>query len=111
MGYKLSNGEYIKDGEGKLVTVEYIEELVQNAALALTAKRGRFYPDKNFGSRLSGLNREPFEEYAAAFIRQALYDLDGVFVKKVIKNEENIEVILIINDEEKEVILPIEQEI
>ena len=108
--YKLIDGEYVKDG-GALVTVEYIEALLQNVSLILYAERGRFYPDKDFGSRIREINKEPFEEYAAAYIRQALYDLDGVFVKNVRKNENEITVELIINDENREVVLPFENDI
>ena len=110
MSYKLNNGEYEKIG-GELITVEYIEALLQKAILLIKAQRGRFYPDKNFGSRLNEISREPFEEYAAAYIRQALYGLDGVYVKNVTKAAESLTVELMINDEEKEVILPFDENV
>lgn len=109
--FKLIDGEYVKDGDGRLITVEYIEALLQNVCLIIGTQRGKFYPDKNFGSRLSTDIKEPFEEYAQTYIRQAIYGLDGVFVKKVRRNGNGITVILIINDEEKEVTLPFEENI
>ncbi len=108
--YKLIDGEYVKDG-GELLTVEYIEALLQNISLILHAERGKFYPDKDFGSRIREIKREPFEEYAAAYIRQALYGLDGVFVKSVKKNGNEITVSLTINNEDREVVLPFENDI
>ena len=109
MSYRLSGGEYALDENGKPVSIEYIEELLQGVLLASKTPRGRFYPDKNFGSRLGEIDREPFEEYARAYISQAVDGLDGVFVKKVIKTEDEIKVQLLVNDSEEEVILEIEQ--
>ncbi len=108
--YKITDGEYVKEG-GELVSIEYIEALLQNVFLILSTQRGKFYPDKNFGSRIKDINKEPFEEYAAAYIRQALYDLDGVFVKGVEKDENEIKVSLTVNNDDREVVLPIENDI
>lgn len=109
MSYRLSGGEYALDENGRPVSIEYIEELLQGVLLASTAPRGRFYPDKNYGSRLSEIEREPYEEYARAYISQAVDSIDGVFVKKVIKADGILKVQLLINDSEEEVILNIEQ--
>ena len=108
MSLRLTGGEYALDNVGNTVSIEYIEELLQCALLASRTGRGRFYPDKNFGSRISDISKEPFEEYAAAYIRQALDRLDGVFVRKVIKENDELKVQLLINNSEEEVIFEIE---
>ena len=105
---RLIDGEYEKDSQGKLIKAEYTDALLQKALLLIEAKRGRFYPDKDFGSRIDEINIEPFEEYALSYIRQALDGLDGTFVTEAKKDSEALKIRLIINDEEKEVILPLD---
>ncbi len=109
MSYKINNGEYETDESGMPIKVCYKDELLQNAALAIGCKRGRFYPDKDFGSRLSMLCREPIEEYAESYIRQALSALDGAFLKKVTRGDGVLTAEFEINGEEKEVVFQLEE--
>ncbi|MBE6719350.1 MAG: hypothetical protein E7571_01680 [Ruminococcaceae bacterium] len=80
---KLINGDYrIKTGEKALVQCDYTDELFQDAYVLLSARLGKFYPNKNFGSRINELkNEKPLAEYIEAYARQALSELDGVYVK------------------------------
>ena len=111
MSYKLSGGEYYLDGGGKPVKAEYIDGLAQNALLALTSQRHRFYPDFDYGSYIYKGSREPVEEYFLTYARQALAELDGVFAKSAEADGETVTITLLINDTEREVVLPIEEDI
>lgn len=111
MSLKLINGDYAKDKNGKLIKVEYIDELLQDAMLLLTAGRGRFYPNKDFGSYIKCISKEPFEEYALAYARQALLKINGVSVKSAKKQNEGITFDLIINGEERQVTVQIESKL
>lgn len=111
MSYKLTDGEYTPDGEGGLVKCEYIDEIVQNITLALKTRRHEFYPDGKYGSRLKDTDTEPYGEYAAAYIRQALDGFDGVFVERAERDGDNLTITFLINSTEREVTLPIEEDI
>lgn len=102
MGYKIVDGSYVIDENNKLVMIEYIEELLQNALLMIGAKRGKFYPDKNFGSQLTSSTNEAS---ALAYARQSLADLDGVYVKSAKINDDKITFSLILNNEERSVVI------
>ena len=105
MTEKIINGDYVKNGDG-LAEVQYIEELLQNAVLALTAIRGAFYPDKNFGSRLKNAG-EKSEALAACYARQALSGFDGVYIKSAKINENGYEFAVLVNDEERQVLIKV----
>ncbi len=105
---RLENGDYVKGENGALETVELAEELLQNAFITLKAKRGRFYPNKNFGSRIYEINGEPFSEYALSYARQALDETDGVFALKCEIKDGCAVFVLLINNEEREVRIQLE---
>ncbi len=112
MTEKIVNGDYVKNNEKTgLITVEYIEELLQNILIVLNTRRGKFYPDKDFGSNISKINSQPYSDYAAAYARQALDSIDGVFVKNCEVNDNIINFNLIINNEERQVSVKIENDI
>lgn len=50
-------------------------------AARLFLRKGEFYPDKNFGSRIHEAKGN--ERLMLSFIRMALSKLDGVYVKNV----------------------------
>lgn len=95
MTYKTSDGSYALE-DGKMVAIDYIEQVLQNATLMLGAKRGGFYPDKNFGSSIN-----PKESLASvlAYARQSVCDLDGVCIKNARLEENKIVFDILINDE------------
>ena len=112
MAIELINGDYKRSEEnGQPLTVSYIEELLQNAFVALNVRRGRFYPDKNFGSKIRGLTETPLEEYAFAYACQALDGLDGVFVKSAEISEGAATLNLILNGTERQVSIDLENNI
>ncbi len=79
---------------------DVIEEILKNAVKCLTVKRGRFYADKNFGSKIraSQSNAE-----ILAYARQSVDKLDGVFVKSAVKNKNSVTFVLTVNGEERSV--------
>lgn len=104
MTAKLVNGDYqIIDND--LVTVDYIDEILQNVFLALNAKRGKFYPNKSFGSRIHSINQQPYDEYALCYARQAVDEIDGVYIKSVKHQDKQIIFTVSVNDAEGEVII------
>lgn len=105
MTEKITNGDYVKDGEG-LAEVQYIEELLQNAVIALQTLRGSFYPDKNFGSQLRTAKADS-EALAACYARQALSGFDGVHIKAAKINKNGYAFTLLVNDQERQVLIKI----
>lgn len=104
MALKLENGDYVKNAQsGIFERVEYIDELLQSCFVALNTLRGRFYPNKSFGSRIRQGLSLPENEYAFALACQALEGLDGVIVKAARVENGNALISLIINGKEKEV--------
>lgn len=99
---KIQNGSYIEAQDGEFISVDYIDGLLQNAFLRLKAKRGRFYPNKNFGSKIYELGTgSPL--LALALARQAVSDLDGVYIKECISDNGEYIFDLFVNNEERQV--------
>lgn len=104
MTYKLVNGDYEKaEGSKDLEKCEYIDELLQSISMVLYARRGGFYPNKDFGSSIRTALSEPKAGYIAAYARQALEGIDGVFVKEAEPNPGSVRITLMINDTERRV--------
>lgn len=103
MTEKIINGDYVKDGSG-LAEIQYIEELLQNAVIALQTPRGSFYPDKNYGSQLRAV-KEKSEALAACCARQALSGFDGVYIKSAKINDNGYEFTVLVNDQERQVLI------
>lgn len=102
---KIENGAYVKNQNSGYARVDYIDELLQNAVVNICARRGAFYPDKNFGSKLYLLKPKK-EAEALALARQALIDIDGVYVSKCAFDNDTICFDLILNDKERQVRIP-----
>ncbi|MDE5669887.1 MAG: hypothetical protein K2I14_00260 [Eubacterium sp.] len=100
---EIYNGDYVKNGKA-LKEIEHIDELLQNAALNIRAERGRFYPDKNFGSHIF-LSDNMDEKYIAGLASRALSCINGVYIKSVKVNDETIEFTVIVNNLERQVLI------
>ena len=97
------NGDYATaDQDSGLQTVEHIPRILQDVTMHLGIKRGKFYPNKDYGTALQG-DMRPLAQYALACARQALYDFDGVYVKNAVQNEDTITYYPVINNEEWQV--------
>lgn len=110
MTNKIVNGDYIKQGIS-LEQIDYIDQLTQNAKLVLTAGRGHFYPNKDFGSSVKQLHDESMSDYALCYARQALDTLDGVCVKQAVFSNNQWCFTLEINGEERQVTVDLESNI
>lgn len=86
MELKLKNGRYVAVG-ASLDTVSGTEELSQRVMMKLTAKRGSFWPDPEYGSRLHELLRDEGQGNKELSVRQyvseALADEDDVELESV----------------------------
>jgi homoaconitase/3-isopropylmalate dehydratase large subunit len=97
----IENGDYVKSDENKdLKNVEYIDEILQNVAIVLNARRGKFYPNKDFGSYIKNIENEPKAEYALNYARQAVSSIDGVYVKSVDIDDKEMIFTMIVNEKE-----------
>ena len=94
----IRNGDYVL-GEPGLEETDYLDEVLQNALIAVNTKRGSFYPDKAYGCYKEGVPDSAV--YALACARQALWKTDGVFVKSALKEGGKYVFTLIINNEER----------
>ncbi len=112
MAYKLIDGDYVvPQGEKTPTECDYIDELVQNAQVVLTAKRRKFYPNKNFGSHIYSTHGEPIEAYLELAARQAVDTVDGVYIKSVSYSDNKATIVLTANDTERTVIISNESNI
>lgn len=112
MTNKITDGDYVKLPDStNLQTVDYIDEVLQNIKIVLTAPRGSFYPNKNFGSLISTVVSKPINEYALCYARQALSDFDGVCVKSARVDENKIVFTVTVNETQREVSVDFENNI
>ena len=110
MTNKIVNGDYVVSG-GTAEQTEYIDELLQNIKILLTADRGSFYPDKNFGSSIKASGSKLTNQHALLYARQALDTLDGVYVKEAELSGTQLCFKMEINNEERQVTLELEHNI
>lgn len=110
MTEKIVDGDYVKsDIKTDLIRVENIDEILQNIVQLIPVHRGSFYPNKNYGSNLFRLDSTaPIDEYALSYIRQAVDSIDGVYVKSVKLEDDALLTTFIINDEERQALIKIE---
>lgn len=85
------------------MTKNFIGGIDNDIETALYTVRGSFYPDKNYGSRIRSVIDMPKEFYALCYARQALYNMNGVFVKSVVFNNGKYDFTILVGDEERQV--------
>lgn len=76
------------------------ENVINACVNAAKCPLGEFYPDKDYGSRLSRRNTN---ERNLCYIRQALAGFDGIFVRSLTVTSSRVRLLLMINNEEREV--------
>ena len=87
MELKLRDGKYTLSAAGLPQTVSGAEELLQRALMRLAARRGAFWPDVTYGSRLYTLGRlKAVQRDAAArmFVTEALENEPDITVRDVV---------------------------
>lgn len=65
--------------------------------------RGRYYPDKNFGSHILECAKDAESQELLAYARQAVSDFDGVYVKNVQTDGSGALFTLLINELQRQV--------
>ncbi len=104
MALKLTDGDYEKAADGvHLREVDGLDTLLQSAWIALRAERRRFYPDKEFGSRICQAQNEPLTETLTAYAAEALERVDGVYVVKTECSGSSAVFTLLLNGHERQV--------
>lgn len=99
---KIVDGDY-KTENSNIMQVDYIEEVLQNAFVAIKTKRGRFYPNKNFGSYIDMVDNTDMLGYILSFARQAVDEIDGVYIKSVKKTNDGFIFKVVVNSKEGEI--------
>lgn len=82
--------------------VETVKAILENCATTLFCRNDRYYPDKNFGSKIRQEDSLT-EDLLLAYARQALSGLDGVFVKSASFLQDNAVFEILINNEREQV--------
>lgn len=78
-------------------------EILQNALRAICCPRGKFYPDKNYGSKIKGSVTALTDKQLLDYARQAVSGMDGVTVKSVDTGSNNIKFTILVNNERGQV--------
>lgn len=87
MRMHMNNGDYLPDGLGGFHRAEGTERILATALFLLTARRGKFSPLPEVGSRLYLLTREKpsrWESVAMSYAQEALEPLGLVVTKAVV---------------------------
>lgn len=79
-----------------------IENIVESCVTAMKCPRGKYYPDKNFGSHILE-HADNGEEQLLAYARQAVSQIDAVYVKSVEMKGNDAIFTLLINDRQRQV--------
>lgn len=80
-----------------------IDEILKSCTVAMKCPRGRFYPNKNFGSHIAEVSSNAFSDELLAYARQAVAEIDGVYVKSVEITGENALFTVLINEIQRQV--------
>lgn len=98
----IENGDYVLE-DGKLKTAEYTETILQDIARAVYTKKGSFYPEALYGSKLRVDGERQGAAYAVSFAREALADMDGVYVESAQETDSGYDFTIYINNEKRQV--------
>lgn len=82
-----------------------IEQIIKDCISAISCPKGKFYPDKNYGSRLIG-DDEINRLLSAA--RLAVSKIDGVYIKNGRIENSTLLLSVLINNEERTVDIKLE---
>lgn len=84
------------------------DDVVNCCRMAIICPRGRFYPDKNYGSSI--IKGSNLGEYLAA-ARQAVSEIDGVFIKNAEFDGETVNYEIMVNNDERSMKIAFEKNI
>lgn len=80
-----------------------VTEILNSCAAAIKCPREKFYPDKNFGSQILNASDKMASDELLAYARQAVSEIDGVYVKSADVSGDNAVFTILINDEQRQV--------
>lgn len=107
---KIENGDYMLRNHA-LNSVNYYDALCQSARMIMLIPRGKYYPDKNFGSYIYSVSDLSFEDKLLTYARQALLEFYGVFVKSVSVTDKEITYVIDFDFGERTVSINIENDL
>ncbi len=81
------------------------ESILTDCLSAFTCPLGTFYPNMMYGSRIRECTDEFDEKKLLCCARQAVSDMDGVFVRRVKRNGVKLVIAVMINDIERKVVM------
>ncbi|MCH5321287.1 MAG: hypothetical protein J1E36_05960 [Eubacterium sp.] len=84
-----------------------VSSVLSDLVMAFICPRGEFYPNKNYGSQIKRNKNLIDEDKLLSFARQAVSDMDGVYVKSTQLNDSNAVFTVMINDESRQVSIEI----
>lgn len=85
-----------------------IRRVLTDCVTAFICPRGEFYPDKDYGSQIMKNIVTADIQTLLCYARQAVSEMDGIFVKSAVKEKDNILFNILINHEEGQVSIPVE---
>lgn len=109
----LKNGDHVRDGRGFPTQITGVPELLQQALLRLTVKKGSFCFDPALGSRLYTLQRSGnhLQKEALLMVKEALCDMTQAAVRAVELSQEGenlrLHVLLSLQNENVQLEVPI----
>lgn len=84
-----------------------VSSVLSDCVMALVCPRGEFYPNKNYGSHIIKNKNRIDPDKLLCFARQAVIDIDGVYVKNAQLNDKSAVFTVMINDESRQVSIEI----
>lgn len=84
---------------------ERIDDVLALCKSAIFCNLVSFYPDKDFGSRVRQAMND--KKLLLSYTREALRNIDSVYVKQADLIGEMLEITLTVNEEERQVSVPI----
>ena len=76
-----------------------IESVIKDCIMAMRCRYGKFYPNKNYGGKICG---DELNEILAG-ARFAVREIDGVVIKSGSIVDDEVQIDILINDEERSV--------
>lgn len=84
-----------------------VSSVLSDLVMALVCPRGEFYPNKNYGCQMMRNKNIIDSEKLLCYARQAVSDMDGVYIKSAQLNDKNAVFTVMINDESRQVSIEI----
>lgn len=84
-----------------------ITSVLNDCITAFVCPVGEFYPNKDYGSQIKRHISSIDKEHLLSYARQAIRNMDGVYVKTVSSDNAGVRFTVMINEEERQVHIPL----